>query len=108
MYFYDETWFTLQPGMAELHLSNCAQAVELLASGLVRLPESYRETARGTPHAWARCARRGQHEHGLPIVADAIQLNRHAVKELADTPSELSRRGARHAVTVRDALAAAR
>ncbi|MET8141975.1 helix-turn-helix transcriptional regulator [Sphaerisporangium sp. NPDC005288] len=113
MYFYDETWFMLQRGMAELHLSNWAQSVELLASGLVRLPEAYRRD-----RAWyASCLARAHAKAGdaeaslstaLPIVTDAVQLNRHAVKELAETADELGSRGAPHAVTLRDALAAAR
>jgi hypothetical protein len=42
MCFYDETWFRLQRGMTELHLSNWPKAADLPASGLASLPASYR------------------------------------------------------------------
>ena len=42
MYFYDETWFTLQRGMAALHLREWQGAVDHLTAGLGVLPREYR------------------------------------------------------------------
>lgn len=42
MYFYGETWFTLQRGMAALHLRDWRAAVDRLTVGLDALPDEYR------------------------------------------------------------------
>ncbi|MGP3962342.1 hypothetical protein ACTWPT_40755 [Nonomuraea sp. 3N208] len=87
MYFYDETWFRLQRGMTKLRLSNWPKAVDLLTAGLANLPAPYKRD-----RAWyGSCLTKADAETGdarasldvgLPIVGDAVKLNRHAHKEL--------------------------
>ncbi|MFI6505346.1 XRE family transcriptional regulator [Nonomuraea typhae] len=111
MYFYDETWFRLQRGMTELHLSNWPRAVELLTAGLDGLPPSYKRD-----RAWyGSCLAKAHAEAGdaatavqvaVPFVADAVELNRHARKELVDVHALLTMRKAPQAVTLKEALTA--
>lgn len=113
MYFYDETWFRLQRGMTELHLSNWAGAADLLMAGLAGLPDSYKRD-----RAWyGSCLARAHAEAGdaaaalqvaLPVVTDAVELNRHAHRELLDVRTLLGERGSPHAGVLGDALVAAR
>ncbi|MEV5314027.1 helix-turn-helix domain-containing protein [Streptomyces sp. NPDC052610] len=42
MYFYGETWFTLQRGMAALHLRDWRAAIDRLTTGLNALSDEYR------------------------------------------------------------------
>ncbi|WP_206641333.1 XRE family transcriptional regulator [Nonomuraea polychroma] len=110
MYFYDETWFRLQRGMTELHLSNWPKAADLLTAGLASLPASYKRD-----RAWyGSCLAKAHAQAGdvetalqvsLPIVADAITLNRHAHKELIDVAALLTRHPSRQAAALLDALA---
>ncbi|WP_113699138.1 helix-turn-helix transcriptional regulator [Nonomuraea lactucae] len=112
MYFYDETWFRLQRGMTELHLSNWPKAVDLLTAGLASLPESYKRD-----RAWyGSCLAKAHAKAGddaaalqvsLPIVADAVELNRHARNELIDVKKLLEERKSSHTDTLRDALTGA-
>jgi transcriptional regulator with XRE-family HTH domain len=109
MYFYGETWFRLQRGMAELHLGNWRAAAELLASGLAALPESYRRD-----RAWyGACLARAHAEAGnaeqaeavaVRFAADIAAVNSYARGELVDATRTLTRRGARQAETIREAL----
>ncbi|MFB9626450.1 XRE family transcriptional regulator [Nonomuraea helvata] len=109
MYFYDETWFRLQRGMTELYLSNWPKAIDMLTAGLASLPESYKRD-----RAWyGSCLARAHAQAGdaetalevsLPIVADAITLNRHAHKELVDVAALLTQHTSRQAAALRDAL----
>ncbi|NUW46511.1 XRE family transcriptional regulator [Nonomuraea rhodomycinica] len=113
MYFYDETWFRLQRGMTELQLSNWPKATDLLTAGLASLPTSYRRD-----RAWyGSCLVRAYAEAGdartaldvgLPIVDDAVKLNRHAHKELVDVRTLLRSRRSAHVETVAEALTTAR
>ncbi|MFJ2033941.1 XRE family transcriptional regulator [Streptosporangium sp. NPDC087985] len=111
MYFYDETWFRLQRGMTELQLGNWSK-VDLLTEGLSGLPESYKRD-----RAWyGSCLAKAHVEAGdaamavqvsLRVVADAVELNRHASKELVDVAVLLAERKSPQAVILKEALTAA-
>ncbi|WP_068900542.1 DNA-binding protein [Planomonospora sphaerica] len=112
MYFYDETWFRLQRGMTELQLGNWSKAIDLLTEGLLGLPESYKRD-----RAWyGSCLAKAHAEAGdasaavavsLPVVADAVELNRHARKELIDVAALLKQRKSSQAMPLQEALATA-
>ncbi|GAA0338669.1 helix-turn-helix transcriptional regulator [Streptomyces blastmyceticus] len=100
MYFYDETWFTLQRGMAELHLRAWPRAIEQLTTGLTALPDDYRRDK-----TWYRTclahALAGADEPqqalavALESIPDAAEIGRpHAWNELHTTAALLLRRGA--------------
>ncbi|WKK21537.1 helix-turn-helix transcriptional regulator [Streptomyces olivoreticuli] len=100
MYFYDETWFTLQRGMAELHLRAWPRAIEQLTAGLAALPDGYRRDK-----TWYRTclahALAGADEPqqalavALESIPDAAEIGRpHAWNELHTTAALLLRRGA--------------
>ncbi|MET9292065.1 helix-turn-helix transcriptional regulator [Streptomyces sp. NPDC003077] len=110
MYFYDETWFTLQRGMAALHLCEWGTAAELITSGLAALPDDYRRDK-----AWYRAclahalAGAGEAEGALRVaqrcLPDASAVGRpHAWDELHVTAAALLRRGAREGRRLSDAL----
>ncbi|MFB4193141.1 helix-turn-helix domain-containing protein [Streptomyces carpaticus] len=110
MYFYDETWFTLQRGMADMHLRDWAGATERLTAGLAALPEDYRRD-----RAWYRSclatslARRGEAAPALDLalatVPDADAVGRpHSWNELHATAAALLRLGARQGRTLAAAL----
>ncbi|WP_214326009.1 hypothetical protein [Nonomuraea sediminis] len=113
MYFYDETWFRLQRGMTELYLSNWPKAVDLLTAGMDSLPKSYKRD-----RAWyGSCLAKAHAEAGdaatalqvaLPVVADAVELNRHAHKELVNVKVLLGERRSPLADTLEQALTTAR
>ncbi|NEY34176.1 helix-turn-helix domain-containing protein [Streptomyces sp. PRKS01-65] len=103
MYFYGETWFTLQRGMAALHLRDWKAAVDDLTAGLAVLPEEYRRD-----RTWYRAclahalAEAGEAPHAasvaLTIVPDATDIGRpHAWNELHAVAAVLMRRGAKEA-----------
>ncbi len=103
MYFYGETWFTLQRGMAALHLRDGKAAVRHLTAGLAALPDDYRRDK-----TWYRAclahalAEAGEASHAasvaLAIVPDAAEIGRpHAWNELHTVAAALMRRGAREA-----------
>ncbi|MEU2515336.1 hypothetical protein [Streptomyces syringium] len=100
MYFYDETWFALQRGMAEMHLGAWPSAIEHLTGGLAALPDDYRRDK-----AWYRAclahaaAGAGEAEQSLTValraVPDASAVGRpHAWNELHTTAAALLRRRA--------------
>ncbi|MBT2382810.1 helix-turn-helix transcriptional regulator [Streptomyces sp. ISL-11] len=100
MYFYDETWFSLQRGMAEIHLRAWPTAVELLGKGLAALPDDYRRDK-----TWYRAclthalAGSGEAAQALAValeaVPDAAAIGRpHAWNELHRAAALLLRRGA--------------
>lgn len=112
MYFYDETWFTLQRGMAAMHLGDWEGATRHLASGLSAVPVSYRRD-----RAWYRAclahahAAAGEAEQALTAalasVPDASEIGRpHAWNELHTTASVLLRKGAREGRQLVEALSA--
>ncbi|SMF32866.1 Predicted transcriptional regulators [Streptomyces sp. Amel2xC10] len=100
MYFYGETWFTLQRGMAALHLKDWRAAVDHLTIGLAALPDEYRRDRTWyracLAHAYAGA---GEAAPALAValeaVPDASAVGRpHAWNELHSTAALLLRRGA--------------
>jgi hypothetical protein len=100
MYFYGETWFTLQRGMAALHLKDWRAAADRLTVGLNALPDEYRRDK-----TWYRtCLAHAQAGFGEAAQALAVALNAvpdaaavgrpHAWNELHATAALLLRRGA--------------
>jgi transcriptional regulator with XRE-family HTH domain len=110
MYFYDEDWFTLQRGMAELHLENWQTAADLLSSGLDALPEWYRRD-----RAWYGACLAGAYAGTLEaeqaeavavrFAPDIAAVNSYAREELLGTAGVLSRAGAPQGRTIRESLA---
>ncbi|MER7401046.1 helix-turn-helix domain-containing protein [Streptomyces sp. NPDC000070] len=101
MYFYGETWFTLQRGMAALHLRNWQTAIDHLTTGLDALPEDYRRD-----RTWYRAclahalASAGESTQALSVAAttipDAAAIGRpHSWNELHTTAAVLLRHRAR-------------
>lgn len=97
MYFYDETWFTLQRGMAALHFRDWQAAANDITVGLDALPENYRRD-----RAWYRSclahalAEGGEAEQALTValasLPDASAIGRpHAWNELHSTAAVLLR-----------------
>lgn len=110
MYFYGEDWFRLQRGMAEAHLGNWQAAIELLSAGLAALPESYRRDRAWYGACLARaCAAAGDADRAeavaLQFAADSVAVNSYARGELLNAARTLSRKGARQAKTIKEALA---
>lgn len=101
MYFYDETWFTLQRGMAALHLSDWRAAVDHLTVGLDALPDEYRRDKTWyracLAHALAGAGESVQAGSvAVASVPDAAAVGRpHSWNELHTTAALLMRRGAR-------------
>ncbi|KUL35532.1 DNA-binding protein [Streptomyces sp. NRRL F-4489] len=112
MYFYDETWFTLQHGMAAMHLGDWRSAARHLTAGLTALPADYRRD-----RAWYRSCLAHAHAaagdaepalaEALAAVPDASAVGRpHAWDELHTTAAVLLRRGAPQGRRLMDALRA--
>lgn len=112
MYFYDETWFTLQHGMAAMHLGAWRAATRHLTAGLAALPSDYRRDL-----AWYRScqahahAAAGEAEQSLAAalasVPDAAEVGRpHAWHELHATAAALLRHGAPEGRELADMLRA--
>ncbi|MFE5677334.1 helix-turn-helix domain-containing protein [Streptomyces erythrochromogenes] len=112
LYFYGESWFSAQRGMADLHLSRWRSAVENLTRGLAGLDPSYRRD-----RAWyGACLAHAHAGFGeaeaalttaLAAVPDAAELGRpHAWGELHIVAGLLLRRGAPEGRALFDALAA--
>ncbi|MZE79187.1 helix-turn-helix domain-containing protein [Streptomyces xinghaiensis] len=103
MYFYGETWFTLQRGMAALHLRDGKAAVRHLTAGLAALPDDYRRDKTWyracLAHALAEAGEASQAASvALAIVPEAADIGRpHAWNELHTVAAVLMRRGAREA-----------
>ncbi|RSN01147.1 hypothetical protein DMB42_39850 [Nonomuraea sp. WAC 01424] len=71
MYFYDEGWFLMQRGMAELELGDGRRATDYLERGLSTLPDRYRRD-----RAWfGACLARAQALQGDAEAAVATALN---------------------------------
>lgn len=110
MYFYGENWFTLQRGMAEMHLCRWDAAVDLLRPGVDALPAPYRRDrswySACLAHALAAAGQADAAVHtALDCSADASAVGRpHAWNELHTTAALLLRRGAPEARTLIDAL----
>ncbi|MDX3387703.1 helix-turn-helix domain-containing protein [Streptomyces niveiscabiei] len=100
MYFYGETWFTLQRGMAAMHVRDWRTAVDRLTNGLAALPDTYRRD-----RTWYRTclahalAAAGESSQSLAVatasVPDASAVGRpHSWNELHTTAAVLLRRKA--------------
>jgi hypothetical protein len=93
--FYDETWFTLQRGMAELGLGDGPRARDLLIVGLAGMPASYRRD-----RAWYQTLLARAHliagdldaasDHATAIAPDAVALNRYATETLHQIAQQLA------------------
>ncbi|MFC8129473.1 hypothetical protein [Streptomyces sp. NPDC057302] len=110
MYFYDETWFTLQRGMAALHLRDWQEAVDQITVGLTALPDEYRRDKTWyracLAHALAGAGESGQAASvAVASVPDAADIGRpHSWNELHTTAALLKRRGAREGAQLVAAL----
>jgi transcriptional regulator with XRE-family HTH domain len=110
MYFYDETWFTLQHGMAEIHLRDWDAAVDHLTVGLDALPDDYRRDKTWyracLAHAFAGAGESAQAAAvGLATLPDAAEVGRpHSWNELHTTAALLMRRGAKEGQELAAAL----
>jgi len=112
MYFYDEGWFEMQRGMAELTLGDAASAVRFLERGLSGLPGSYRRD-----RAWfGACLARAYATAGdveaaetvaLAVAPDAVAVNRFARRALGEVAGVLRGIRPRSGQAVEDALRAA-
>ncbi|MGW2145610.1 helix-turn-helix domain-containing protein [Nonomuraea bangladeshensis] len=112
MYFYDEGWFLMQRGMAELELGDGRRAADYLERGLSTLPDHYRRDK-----AWyGACLARAQAMQGdaeattiiaMGVARDAVALNAYAVIELQRAVHELAEMGASGAKTINDTLRSA-
>jgi hypothetical protein len=112
MYFYDETWFTLQRGMAELHLGCWADAAALLGTGLAGLGESYRRDRAWYAACLARAlAESGEAEQAAAVAVahacDAAEVNSYAYRDLKHTSAALTAKGTREGAAIREALTSA-
>lgn len=110
MYFYDETWFTLQRGMAALHLRQWHTAVDHLTVGLDALPDEYRRDKTWyrtcLAHALAGAGEAAQAVTvAVASVPDAAAVGRpHSWNELHTTAAVLVRQGAPEGRQLVDAL----
>ncbi|WP_307808392.1 XRE family transcriptional regulator [Streptomyces oryzae] len=101
MYFYDENWFTLQRGMACLHLREWQAAVRHLSRGLRSMPDTYRRDKTWyracLAHAYAEAGEAEQAlATALAAVPDASEVGRpHSWNELHTTAASLTRHRAR-------------
>lgn len=110
MYFYDSTWFTLQRGMAALHLREWQDAVDQLTAGLGALPDEYRRDKAWFGACLAHAlAGAGEQERALEValatLPDAAEVGRpHAWDELHTTAALMLRRRAKEGRHLVDAL----
>ncbi|MEU6989078.1 helix-turn-helix transcriptional regulator [Streptomyces sp. NPDC046465] len=100
MYFYSTGWFTLQRGMATLHLRGWRTAVDQLMVGLSGMPDQYRRDKTWfracLAHALAGAGEAAQAlSVATAIVPDAAAVGRpHSWNELHTAAAVLLRRGA--------------
>ncbi|NKY16266.1 helix-turn-helix domain-containing protein [Streptomyces somaliensis] len=112
LYFYGESWFTAQRGMADLHLEQWARAVGNLKVGLAGFAPAYRRDRAWYGACLARAyAAAGEAEAALEtalgVIADASEIGRpHAWEELHRVAAALMRRRAHEGRALFDALAA--
>ncbi|MFB7358325.1 XRE family transcriptional regulator [Streptomyces gardneri] len=112
LYFYGESWFAAQRGMADLHLREWASAAEHLVVGLAGFAPAYRRDRAWygscLAHAYAGAGEPGAAlEVALAIVRDAADVGRpHAWGELHKVAGLLMRRRVPEGRALFDALAA--
>ncbi|MFC5722066.1 helix-turn-helix domain-containing protein [Streptomyces gamaensis] len=111
LYFYGESWFSAQRGMAEVHLKNWASAIDHLVTGLVGFDPAYRRDRAWygacLAHAYAGAGEaEAALDTALAAVTDASEIGRpHAWGELHTVAALLLRRGAHEGRALVDALA---
>ncbi|WP_372406158.1 helix-turn-helix domain-containing protein [Streptomyces luteireticuli] len=111
LYFYGESWLAAQRGMADVHLSNWAGAIDNLKTGLAGFPMAFRRDRAWYGACLAHaCAGAGEAEAALKtaldIIIDASEIGRpHAWGELHTVAALLLRRRAHEGRTLVDALA---
>ncbi|SDM36913.1 hypothetical protein SAMN05421874_1629 [Nonomuraea maritima] len=113
MYFYDEGWFLMQRGMAELELGDGRRATDYLARGLVTLPGHYRRDRAWYGACLARAHAMQDNAEAavataLDVSSDAMAVNAYAVTELQRTANELISAGVVGAQAIVDSLAASK
>jgi transcriptional regulator with XRE-family HTH domain len=112
MYFYGETWFRLQRGMAELHLRNWKRSIDLFAGGLGALSDDYRRDKTWfrscLSHAFASAGEPSQAlAEAFKCLPDAAAIGRpHSWGELHTTAAILLRQNAKEGRELVDALKA--
>ncbi|MFJ6659609.1 helix-turn-helix domain-containing protein [Streptomyces sp. NPDC091377] len=110
MYFYGENWFTLQRGMASMHLRHWPAAVAQLTTGLGALPDEYRRDRAWFSTCLAHAlAGTGEATEALSValacLPDAAAVGRpHSWDELHTTAALLLRRGTPEGRQLVDAL----
>jgi hypothetical protein len=110
MYFYDEDWFRLQRGMAELHLGDWQAAADLLSSGMNALPEWYRRDRAWYGACLARAyAGAGEADQAeavaIQFAPDIVAVNGYARAELLEAAGMLTRAGAPQGWVIRESVA---
>ncbi|MEE1782331.1 helix-turn-helix domain-containing protein [Streptomyces sp. SP17BM10] len=112
LYFYGESWFAAQRGMAELHLKQWGSAIDNLQVGLAGFATTYRRDRAWygacLAHAYAGAGEaEAALETALEVVDDAAEVGRpHAWGELHTVAGALLRHGAPQGRLLVDALAA--
>lgn len=112
LYFYGESWFAAQRGMADLHLKEWGRATENLREGLSGFAPAYRRDRAWygacLAHAYAGAGEsREALETALGVVRDASDVGRpHAWHELHKVAALLMRHRAREGRELFDALVA--
>lgn len=110
LYFYGESWFSAQRGMADLHLGEWGSAVDKLVVGLAGFsPEFRRDRAwygSCLAHAYAGAGEaEAALEAALGIINDASEVGRpHAWGELHKVAAVLMRRGTQQGRVLLNAL----
>ncbi|MGI5153973.1 XRE family transcriptional regulator [Microbispora sp. CA-102843] len=112
MYFYDDGWFDMQRGMAELALGDGPRAVRFLDRGLATLPEAYRRdrawfgTCLARAHALAGDVEAAE-RLAVAAAPDALAVNRYAVQDLRKLSGALRPVRFQSGQSIEDALKAA-
>ncbi|MGA5000922.1 helix-turn-helix domain-containing protein [Streptomyces arboris] len=111
LYFYGESWFAAQRGMADLHLKEWSSAAVNLVIGLAAFAPSFRRDRAWygscLAHAYAGSGEaEAALETSLSVITDASEIGRpHAWQELHRVAGMLMRRGAPEGRSLFDALA---
>ncbi|MGK5638395.1 helix-turn-helix domain-containing protein [Streptomyces sp. URMC 126] len=111
LYFYGESWFSAQRGMADVHLKAWSSAVDHLVAGLAGFAPAFRRDRAWygacLAHAYAGAGEaEAALEAALAVVGDAAEVGRpHAWGELHAVAALLLRRGAQEGRVLVDVLA---
>ncbi|MEV5556731.1 XRE family transcriptional regulator [Nonomuraea wenchangensis] len=111
MYFYDDGWFDMQRGMAELALGDGRRAVRFLDRGLATLPGTYRRdrawfgTCLARAHALAGDVEAAE-KLAVALAPDAVAVNRYAAGDLRLLATSLHTVRPQSGERIHDALSA--